>query len=144
MAWTYDASDLDVTTASGRLNVVRYLVGDTSTLDQQIQDEEITFGLSENNDNVYRTAAWVSRSIAAKYSRYVDIELDGQVSEKYSQLSEHYRLLAIDLSAQAKSSGTNSLAFAGGINCTEMTLNRNSPTRPKGFYIGQFDNKVEE
>lgn len=29
--WTYDPTDLDTTTASGRLNVVRLLVGDTDT-----------------------------------------------------------------------------------------------------------------
>jgi hypothetical protein len=47
MAWSYDPTDLDNTTASGRLNIVRLLVGDTDTVDQQVQNEEITFGLSE-------------------------------------------------------------------------------------------------
>ena len=42
MAWSYDPTDLDTTTASGRLNTVRLLVGDTDTLDQQKENEEIT------------------------------------------------------------------------------------------------------
>ena len=33
MAWSYDPTDLDTTTASGRLNTVRLLVGDTDELD---------------------------------------------------------------------------------------------------------------
>ena len=42
MAWSYDATDLGTGTASGRLNSVRLLVGDTDTTDQQVQNEEIT------------------------------------------------------------------------------------------------------
>jgi hypothetical protein len=53
MAWSYDPTDLDNTTASGRLNIVRLLVGDTDTVDQQVQNEEIAFGLSENGNNIY-------------------------------------------------------------------------------------------
>ena len=45
MAWSYDPTDLNTTTASGRLNTVRLLVGDTDTTDQQVQNEEVTFSL---------------------------------------------------------------------------------------------------
>ena len=69
MAWSYDPTDLDTTTASGRLNTVRLLVGDTETLDQQTQNEEIVFSLSENGNNTYYSAAWIARAIASKYSR---------------------------------------------------------------------------
>jgi hypothetical protein len=37
MAWSYDETDLGTTTASGRLNSVRLLLGDTDTNDQQVQ-----------------------------------------------------------------------------------------------------------
>ena len=47
MAWSYDPTDLNTTTASGRLNTVRLLVGDTDTTDQQVQNEEVTFSLTE-------------------------------------------------------------------------------------------------
>ena len=47
MAWSYDATDLGTSTASGRLNSVRLLVGDTDTNDQQVQNEEITFALAQ-------------------------------------------------------------------------------------------------
>ena len=43
MAWTYDETDLDKTTTSGRLNVVRLLIGDTDTNDQLVKNEEIIY-----------------------------------------------------------------------------------------------------
>jgi hypothetical protein len=47
MTWSYNPSNLGTDTATAeRLNVVRYLVGDTDVDDQQVQDEEITFALS--------------------------------------------------------------------------------------------------
>ena len=77
MSWSYDPTDLDTTTASGRLNTVRLLVGDTDTIDQQVQDEEVTFALSENGNNVYYSGAWIARAIASKYSRQVTTQLSG-------------------------------------------------------------------
>ena len=50
MSWSYSPSDLNTTTASGRLNTVRLLVGDTDTTDQLVQNEEITFALSQTGD----------------------------------------------------------------------------------------------
>jgi len=54
--WSYSVTDLNTTTASGRLNSVRLLVGDTDTSDQLVQDEEINFALAQANDNVYYAA----------------------------------------------------------------------------------------
>ena len=48
MSWSYDPTDLNTTTASGRLNTVRFLVGDTDTNDQKVQNEEIEFSLCSN------------------------------------------------------------------------------------------------
>ena len=91
MAWSYDPTDLDTTTASGRLNTVRLLVGDTDTVDQQAQNEEITFALSENGNNVYYSGAWVARLISAKYSRQVTTQLSGALSADYSDLARQYK-----------------------------------------------------
>ena len=59
MAWTYDPTNLDKSTAAGRLNVVRFLVGDTEATKPQVQDEEINFGLSESQDDVYYAAIYI-------------------------------------------------------------------------------------
>jgi len=88
MAWTYNAADLNTTTPSGRLNTVRLLVGDTDTTDQQVQNEEITFSLAENNDNTYLSAAWIARAISSKYARLVTTKLDGALSADYSDLAK--------------------------------------------------------
>ena len=53
MAWSYDESDLETTSTFGRINAVRLLVGDTDSNDQQVQNEEIVFALTQTNNNVY-------------------------------------------------------------------------------------------
>lgn len=132
--WTYDPADLDTTTASGRLNVVRLLVGDTDTLDQQLQNEEINFALLTETDDVYGASSWAAKTLAAKYSRFVDIELDGQLSEKYSQLKDHYAQLADRLDGQKKSGGVYLGISAGGIKKSEMRRAEQDPDRVKPMY----------
>lgn len=120
MAWTYDATNLSTDTAAGRLNTVRLLLGDTDTNDQQMQDEEITFSLSEANDNVYFAAAWCARVVASKYARQVNTELDGALSADYSDLSRQYASLADNLEYQGKKSSAAVGVLAGGINKVTM------------------------
>jgi hypothetical protein len=43
MSWTYDPSQM----GSSPMMQVRYLVGDTLATDQQVQDEEINFAISQ-------------------------------------------------------------------------------------------------
>lgn len=143
MAWSYDATNLDTTTASGRLNIVRLLVGDTDTTDQQIQDEEITFALSAESDDVYGAASWIAKSLAAKYSRFVDIELDGQLAENYSQLREHYQSLSNSLKTQSKTYSATLGVKAGGIKISEMETAEELTDRVKpSIRRDQFLNKV--
>jgi hypothetical protein len=71
MSWSYDPTNLDTATVAGRLNTVRLLVGDTDTTDQQVQDEEIVFALTETNNNIYAASSWVARTIASQYSRWL-------------------------------------------------------------------------
>ncbi len=141
MAWSYDPTDLDTTTASGRLNTVRLLVGDTDTLDQQVQNEEITFALSENNDNVYYAAAWVCRTLAAKYSRRVTTQLDGALSADYSDLIKNYAQMADTLEYQGKTSGAALGVLAGGITKSGVEAVRANTNRIEGsFRRDQFKN----
>ena len=75
MGWTYDPTNLGTADAAQRLNSVRFLVGDTDTDDQQLQDEEVTFGLAQNGNSVYHAASWSARTISSKYSRQVTTAL---------------------------------------------------------------------
>jgi hypothetical protein len=134
MAWSYDPTDLDNTTASGRLNIVRLLVGDTDTVDQQVQNEEITFGLSENGDNIYLSAGWVARAIASKYSRLVTTSLSGALSSDYSDLAKQYQTLADQLEYQAKTNGAAVGILAGGITKSGVEAVRANTNRIEGSF----------
>lgn len=141
MAYTYDSADLVTTTSSGRLNVVRLLVGDNNTNDPQLQDEEINFSLAQNNNNVYFSAAFCARLLAGKYARMVDTQLDGALQAMYSDRIKQYTLLAIQMTDMAKKmSGRNLGVVAGGISITAMDIVEANTDRPKpAFKVGQFD-----
>lgn len=134
MSWSYEEYDLNNTTASGRLNTVRFLVGDTDTLDQQVQNEEIDFALSENGNNVYSSGAWVARAIAAKYSRKVTTQLSGALSADYSDLSKQYQALADRLEYQGKTSGASVGVLAGGISKSTVEAVRKNTNRIEGSF----------
>jgi hypothetical protein len=140
--WSYSASNLNTTTASGRLNSVRLLVGDTDSADQLAQDEEILFAISQANNNIYYAAAWVCRTVAAKFSRMVDTTLDGALSAKYSTRSKQYQQLAAQVEAQGKKTSGKSLGvFGGGYSSSSMQVVNEDLDRVKpAFGIDQFDN----
>lgn len=140
--WSYSASNLNTTTASGRLNSVRLLVGDTDSADPLAQDEEILFAINQANNNVYYAAAWLCRTIAAKFSRMVDTTLDGALSAKYSTRSKQYQQLATQIEAQGKKTSGKSLGvFGGGYSSADMEVANQDPDRVKpAFSINQFDN----
>ena len=134
MAWSYDPTDLDTTTASGRLNTVRLLVGDTDTLDQQKENEEITFALAENGDNVYYGGAWIARAIASKYSRQVNTEISGALKANYSDLAAQYKTLADSLEYQGKTSGASVGVLAGGTTKSGIEAVRADTNRIEGSF----------
>ena len=134
MAWSYDPTDLNTTTASGRLNSVRLLVGDTDTLDQQKANEEITFALSETGNNVYYAGAWTARAIASKYSRQVNTEISGALKADYSDLAAQYKTLADSLEYQGKTSGASVGVLAGGITKSGIEAVRADTNRIEGSF----------
>lgn len=142
MSWSYSATDLNTTTSSGRINTVRLLVGDTDTTDQLVQNEEITFALSQTGDNVYYAAVWICRAIAAKFSRMVTTTLDGALSANYSDKAKQYNQLAVQVEAQGKKTSGKALGIsAGGISVAAMDLaNATTDRVPPAFGVTQFDN----
>ena len=130
MAWSYDEGNLNTDDTLGRLNAVRLLIGDTDTNDQQVQDEEIVFGLAQANNNVYSAGAWVCRTLAAKYSRNVDSEISGALKESASQLQDHYNSLADNLEYQGSKLGGLGIA-AGGIRVSTVDGIRANTNRIK-------------
>ena len=140
MSWSYDKTDLNTTSTSGRLNVVRFLVGDTDSSDPQIENEEVIFGLGQNNNNIYTTAAWVCRTIASKYSRQVNLSLDDQIEAEYGELHKHYLRLADMLEYQGLKN-VNLGVKAGGLSKATMYSVTQLTDRPESaFRVNQFDN----
>jgi hypothetical protein len=137
MTWSYTEDTLNTTTDIGRLNTVRLLVGDTDHTDQLLQDEEVFFSISEANNNVYYAASWCASTIAAKFSRNVTTELDGQLREDYSDLANQYYKLSGKLRQDgAKYSGTAlGLNFGGtevsGIDTVRQLTDRVKPSFTK-------------
>lgn len=92
MTWTYDVAYLDETTATGRRNVIRLLIGDTVTSDQQFMDEEIDYFLDVNNDDVFSATKQAVLALIAKYSREVDTWM-GHTRVERSQRVRSYNKL---------------------------------------------------
>lgn len=134
MSWSYDSADLDTATSSGRLNVVRLLLGDTDTLDQQVQNEEVTFALAQTGDNVYYAAAWLAKTVASQYARKVDVQLDGALSAKYSDLHKHYMALSENLEYQGKKAGAVVGVVAGGLIISDINAVRGNTDRVEGSF----------
>jgi hypothetical protein len=134
LSWSYDPTDLDTTTSSGRLNTVRLLLGDTDTNDQQVQNEEVTFALAQTNDSVYFAAAWLARTVAAQYARKVNTQLDGALSADYSDLQKQYINLAEALEYQGKKSGAVLGVVAGGITKSGINTVRDNTNRVEGSF----------
>jgi hypothetical protein len=109
-------------------------VGDTDTLDQQAQNEEVIFALSENGNNVYYAASWVARAISSKYSRRVTTQLDGALTANYSDLAKQYKSLADDLEYQGKTSGAVIGVLAGGITKSQIQAVRANTNRIEGSF----------
>lgn len=119
MTFTYGLSP-GTSTAAERRDAVRYLVGDTDSNDPQVEDEEITFALSEADDGIYLAAAITARAIAGKYARRVDTDFEG-VSTAYSDRQKHYQALAVKLEKEALTKGA-SLGSPGVGGISESTM----------------------
>ena len=108
MAWTYTAA------LTSDLERVRFLIGDTDTNDQQLQDAEIDW-VNTQTGNVYMAAAKCCRALAAKYSRQADSAV-GDLSVKKSQRAKAY----LDLAKKLELDGaTNSPPYTGGISVAD-------------------------
>ena len=133
MTVTYDPASLSVDTPTGRLYVVRLLVGDTDTDSAELQDEEINFALLTTLNKVYNAASYCATLLASKFSDRVNTELDGALKAEYSTLAENYRKLSVKLKEDGKiAEGTSLGIYVGGL----PTDGTSSYT----FYRGQFRN----
>lgn len=130
MTWSYN------TALTASKDQVRLLIGDTDTTDQQLQDEEIAYLLTQS-PNVYRCAAQACDTLAAKYARQINVALGGPIQSARAdaaERSQHYTTLAASLRAQAtrRSAGP----YAGGISQADKET-RESDTDRVGPAFGK-------
>lgn len=91
MTWTY----IDPSTSDR--DKVRFLLGDINTLDQQLQDSEIVWLLSEWENNVYKAASIGAGSIGTHYARLAREQKqvgDLRLMSDYAHVSALYEALA--------------------------------------------------
>lgn len=88
MTWTYTGDP----SVSNR-DKVRFLIGDTDTNDQLVNDEEIAWALSEGG-SIYQAAHDLCTVIASKFARLATSKSVGDLSLSYSDRAETYHRLA--------------------------------------------------
>lgn len=132
MTWTYSGDP-----SSSNRDEVRFLVGDTDTTDQQVNDAEIAYAIAEEANNRL-AAARIARTLAAKYARRADKKV-GDLDIKWKQLSENYKQLAEDLTSDAAI--YSAMPFAGGLSVSgKEAVRDNSDRVDPSFRKGQHDN----
>jgi hypothetical protein len=94
MAWTYSGDP-----SSSTRDAVRFLIGDTDTTDQLLQDEEIDYILSLRT-NVHLAAAECAGAISAKFSRYASKSV-GDLRISYGDRKRQYDELVRQLRRRA-------------------------------------------
>jgi len=116
---------------------IRSRIGDTSTSNILLQDEEIDM-LLEDYGSKYAAAAAAARSVGAQFARQVTKEV-GKLKISMSEASNHYFGLADRLDQE---SGVNAGgAWAGGISESDKDVQRADPDwGGASFGVGQFDN----
>ena len=134
-SWSYDSTQI----ANVPLYQVRRLIGDVLYGDQQMQDEEILWTISQYG-NVYMAAAECCRSLSAQFARMVDT-VQGELHTLYSQRTKNYLAMANKFDGIGMSRGTFSMAYAGGISVADkQARNEDTDRVPPQFNIGMDDN----
>lgn len=133
--WTYNPAAILTTP----LYQVRRYLGDVIENDRQMSDSEIAFFLSVRS-TVIGAAAEAARSLAAQYSRKVDVTSPGELRTANSVQAKHYLDLADELDGIARSRGAGITPYAGGISVQDKINVQDDPDRVQpSFNIGMQD-----
>lgn len=136
--WNYDPQSV----ATSDLMKVRLWVGDVNPNDQQLQDAEILYFISQKF-TVIGAAADCARAIANRYSRKVDVTNPGDLRTNYSAQAKAYMEVAKQLDTQAKQRGGGIIPFAGGISISGKIATQQDTDRVQpSFNIGMDDNFI--
>ena len=95
MSWDYDPTKLQEVPK----DQVRFIIGDTNEAEPLLQDEEIEFLLSENNNHILLSAIAGCDSIISKLARVPDFKI-GPYSESNQVRLNAYQMLVARLRRQ--------------------------------------------
>ena len=133
MAWTYSGDP-----SSSAKDAVRFLIGDTNSTNQLLQDAEISYLLNLYNQAPMNAAIRACETIMAKYSRLAD-ESAGQVSISFSQRAKGYSSMLANLKTRLYSEDCG--IIAGGISVSDKTrVQLNSDRVKPEFNKHMFEN----
>lgn len=131
--WTYDPGSISTV----QLYQVRRLIGDVLYAEQQMQDQEILWALTQFS-NIYTAAGSCARSLGAQFARLVDT-VQGEMRTLYGQKSKNYMVLAASLESQGKGR-SGALAYAGGISGSDKSNQVSNTDRvPPQFNLMMHD-----
>ncbi len=134
MAWSYEPS-----TAPSDKNAVRLTIGDTSSSDPLMEDEEITYLLSVHGGITF-TSAQCCDNIAAKFSRDADL-MEGTFRITASQMARAYERQAVRLRKQG---ALGAPPYAGGISISDKDVDESNTDVPvPSFRIDMFAHRQQ-
>ena len=108
MSWTYSGDP-----SSSSIDQVRFLLGDTDSTDKlTLSNEEITWLISEWDNNLYFAAAAGAEQLAGQFAREVTYASDG-VTYTGTELQQKYLQLATQLRVEYKRKGRLGLPYDG-------------------------------
>ena len=133
MAWTYSGDP-----ASSDRDAVRFLIGDTDSTDQLLQDAEVSFCIAQAGPNLYQAAHDAAYAIASKFSRMATSKSVGDLSLSYSDRAKAFFDLAnelLELGAR-REPPTPWISPSNIVRATDKTV---PPSNGTEFYTGEFD-----
>ena len=140
MAWTYSGDP----SGSAR-DAIRFLIGDTDTNDELLNDAEIAWinnqvtGSDTATTGIYTVAVRACLTIASKFSRMADKSV-GDLSVSMAQKAHAYRDQANTLKSLALAEGGVPTPYAGGISLSDKEIDQDDSDIIRYFSVGQFIN----
>lgn len=134
MTWTYTGDP----SVSNR-DRIRFLIGDTDTNDQLVNDEEIAWALGEAG-SIYQAAHDLCSTIASKFARMATSKSVGDLSLSYADRAEAYHRLA-DRMLHLAERRDPPMPWASAKNMTTASLRDELGMDGQEFWTGVHDNK---
>ena len=121
--WSYNIG----TPSESPKDQVRFLIGDTDSTDQLLQDGEIIYLLGQYNGAIFESSIRACEAIQAKFSRMAD-ESVGSVKISFSQKAKGYERLKATLIQRIATETIQ--PYCGGISISDMIQVDQNPDRP--------------